>query len=496
MMNVLIVDDDEGILDITRIFLEKTGRFNVTAENSAKAALGMLKSGEFDAVVSDYEMPEMNGIEFLKCVRNSGNNIPFIIFTGRGREDVVIEALNCGVDSYIQKGGDLKSQFAELTHRISTAVEKKRAESELIEANEYSKCLIEAHVDPLVTIDCNGIIDDVNNSMEEMAGYSRERLIGMPFYSFFKDPEEVKKALDLVLSDEEICDYPLVLKTRKKDSVPVFFFATLYHTGNSRARGNSRVKGIFAELHYAGEENIAEFSEKEQKNSDLCLDILTHDIKNALCTGYGYCDILEGMKEMQAGSKEYLKKTEGCFKRIERTLNCINCLKSIKSQEFSPGPVSLDKIMEKETRCYSQVKINYAGCGLHVMADSLLGSVFENIFGNSIKYADPDSDIGVRVSDEGSYVKITVEDSSSGMPAEIMKKLSDGEFINKKPAGYEGFGLYIISSLVNRYGGKVYANERIKDGAVCGTSLVFTLNKAEEADCTKIKSPLAIQQPL
>ena len=63
-------------------------------------------------------MPETNGIEFLKIVRGEGNSIPFIIMTGRGREEVVIEALNYGADFYLQKGGDTKVMFAELMHVV------------------------------------------------------------------------------------------------------------------------------------------------------------------------------------------------------------------------------------------------------------------------------------------------------------------------------------------------------------------------------------------
>ena len=78
-------------------------------------------------------MPGMDGIEFLKQIRSSGNSIPFIIFTGRGREEVVIEAINSGADFYLQKGGDPNSQFAELSHKLKIAVERKRAVNALIQ---------------------------------------------------------------------------------------------------------------------------------------------------------------------------------------------------------------------------------------------------------------------------------------------------------------------------------------------------------------------------
>ena len=496
MINVLIVDDEPGILEVTKIFLERTGQFNVTSENSAKTALLMLNTDDFDAVVSDYEMPGLNGIEFLKLVRKNGNSIPFIIFTGRSREDVVIEALNCGVDSYIQKGGDLKSQFAELTHRIITSVEKKKAENKLFEANEYNKCLIEAHVDPLVTIDCNGFIDDVNNSMEKITFRKRDSLIGLSFRDIFTKPDEVSEALSLVLRNEEISDYPLVLKTGNGETVPVLLFATLYHTGNSCSKGKSQVKGIFAELHYAEDGGASVHAGKRNFNDDFYMNLITHDIKNAVCTGFGYCEILKNTAGISADAVKYLKKTEGCLKRIEMTLTCVKCLESISRDDYTPESFSLDEIIEREISCYTKNTINYERTGAFVLADGLLGSVFENIFGNAVKHGSSETEIYVAAADKGRCIEITVEDNSSGMPPEIMKKLSEGEFINNRPSGRNGFGLYIVSSLLNRYCGSISAHERVKGEPWMGTSVVFTLLKAgmKQADSNENEAVSAMHQ--
>jgi len=65
-------------------------------------------------------MPGIDGIELLRAVRNGGSDIPFIIFTGKGREEVVVEAIGAGVDFYVQKGGRPRSQFAELAHKIQS----------------------------------------------------------------------------------------------------------------------------------------------------------------------------------------------------------------------------------------------------------------------------------------------------------------------------------------------------------------------------------------
>ena len=132
MINLLLVDDEQTILKSSQSYLEKTGPFRVDTAGSGTEALKKLQTVHYDAVVSDYEMPEMNGVEFLKTIRGSGSDIPFIIFTGRSKEDVVIDALNAGANFYIQKGGKPKALFAELTGKIQQAVAHDRAKKALI----------------------------------------------------------------------------------------------------------------------------------------------------------------------------------------------------------------------------------------------------------------------------------------------------------------------------------------------------------------------------
>ncbi len=131
MITVLYVDDEPSLLEIGKLFLEKIGNFSVETCSSAPEALKLLEQTSYHAVLSDYDMPVMNGIQFLKEVRVRYPNLPFVIFTGRGREDVVIEALNNGVDFYLQKGGDIKSQFAELSHKLRMAVEHRQSQRQI-----------------------------------------------------------------------------------------------------------------------------------------------------------------------------------------------------------------------------------------------------------------------------------------------------------------------------------------------------------------------------
>jgi len=126
-IRVLHVDDEPMICDVTRLCLERDGRFKVDVVHSAEEALALLRRGSYACIISDYEMPSMNGLELLKEIRSFNSEIPFILFSGRGRETVVIEAINTGADFYIQKGGDAKSLFAELNHKVDYAISKQNA---------------------------------------------------------------------------------------------------------------------------------------------------------------------------------------------------------------------------------------------------------------------------------------------------------------------------------------------------------------------------------
>ncbi len=82
-----------------------SGDLGVDMANSVKEAVLALSKKRYDAIVSDYQMPVEDGIHFLKSLRSAGDRTPFILFTGRGREEVVIEALNNGADSSVRREG-------------------------------------------------------------------------------------------------------------------------------------------------------------------------------------------------------------------------------------------------------------------------------------------------------------------------------------------------------------------------------------------------------
>lgn len=122
-MRVLLVDDEPDILEQAEIFLRRENDyFEIETTTSPEQALSYIEGDNFDAVVSDYQMPGKDGLELLKEVRSKGADAPFIIFTGRGREAVAMRALNLGADHYLQKSGEPSTQYKVLSHMIEKAV--------------------------------------------------------------------------------------------------------------------------------------------------------------------------------------------------------------------------------------------------------------------------------------------------------------------------------------------------------------------------------------
>ena len=216
-IKVLYVDDEPGLLEIARLFLEQSGNFQVSTSISAKTALDSPSIRSYDLIISDYMMPEMDGIAFLKEVRKRYGDIPFILFTGRGREEVVIEAINNGVDFYLQKGGDAQAQFAELAHKIRQAVARKRAEHsrmkaelDLRESEEKYRSLVDL-VPDAVLVHREGTVVYVNPECVRLVGAdTADDLIGRNMLPFIH-PDDRPMALEhLRLMKEKGMTIPLV----------------------------------------------------------------------------------------------------------------------------------------------------------------------------------------------------------------------------------------------------------------------------------------------
>jgi len=182
MISVLYVDDEADFLFLAKKFLNNEPDISVDTITSARDALEILKNRTYDAIIADYQMPGMDGIQFLQAVRSLYGGIPFILFTGKGREEVVITALNEGADFYLQKGTDAPSQFAELAHKIRQAVKRKEVEKRLVESDRRFRKTLQTMNLIAFQLDNDGKVVFCNDYLLRLTGWSREEFMGQDFF--------------------------------------------------------------------------------------------------------------------------------------------------------------------------------------------------------------------------------------------------------------------------------------------------------------------------
>lgn len=145
VIHVLHVDDKPSLTEIVSEFLEDIhDKIIVASETSAGDALDRLFNSdeEYDCIVSDYEMPGMNGQDFLEAVREKRPNLPFILFTGKGSEEIASQAISSGVTDYLRKGTGT-DQYQLLANKIENAVNRWRTQYRLDWIREQTDVLLE-----------------------------------------------------------------------------------------------------------------------------------------------------------------------------------------------------------------------------------------------------------------------------------------------------------------------------------------------------------------
>ncbi|PTD94892.1 hypothetical protein C9439_00175 [archaeon SCG-AAA382B04] len=194
MIVVLLVDDEESFLDLAETYLEKENKnFDVETSSSPSQALELMEANSYDCIVCDYQMPQTSGLELLEKLRKElDREVPFIIFTGKGREEVAIEALNLGANRYIQKGGDPKSQYGVLTDAIVQEVERSKAEERVEKARDRAQKYLDIADVIIVAIDRDQEVTEINERGCEVLGYDKDEIIGKNWYENFM-PERVRE---------------------------------------------------------------------------------------------------------------------------------------------------------------------------------------------------------------------------------------------------------------------------------------------------------------
>jgi|GEM_PF-2057683 len=203
---VLIVDDDEEVAATISLYLEDdTENLDTTIVTSAADALDRLEAGDIDCVISDYKMPDTNGVELLREIREDHPNVPFLIFTARGSELVASKAISAGATDYLPKGSPEKYDL--LANRALNAIEQAESRVELERAKARFEA-VTANTDlGVLTVDESGVVEYANPGIEGVLGYAPDDLRGQPVSALLADadgfdvPEDLNPSGDATLLD-------------------------------------------------------------------------------------------------------------------------------------------------------------------------------------------------------------------------------------------------------------------------------------------------------
>lgn len=329
-IRILLVDDEPDLLKVAKGFLEMEGQFLVDTASSAEEAVEKMKEETFEAVVSDYQMPGKDGLEFLKELRRRGDAVPFIMFTGKGREEVAIDALNLGADQYLNKTGNPVTVYGELAHAIRLAADRKKAQEKMAESEEKYRKLFETAPDSIVTLNLKGVITSCNAALVKHTGFSKDEIVGRHFSQLgFLHPGNTPKFLAsfAAIVRGKVPGLMQVSWHRKDGTV---CFSELHF---SLIRENNKVVGIQAVAIDITERKKAEFElqESERRFRELAdqLPVVVYEIdsrgrftfvneKGFELTGYSRKDGKKGLNILQvvtSGDQDTAKA------RIQRLLN-------------------------------------------------------------------------------------------------------------------------------------------------------------------------------
>ncbi|MCX6689038.1 MAG: response regulator [Methanoregula sp.] len=456
-IRVLYVDDESTILDLCKLFLERSGDFTVTIAASAPEAIRILGHERFDTIVSDYQMPEMDGIEFLKHLKDGGNTTPFIIFTGKGREEVVIEALNAGADFYLQKGGDSKSQFAELSHKIKKANEVKRVEEAFKESEERFRSLFDSALDMIQIIRPDGSFLHINPAWKKTLGYADDEVRTLSVFDIFHPDSVAHCSLVLreLLSGAGASNIEAQFLTKNKETISV--------EGNCSPELKDgavvSIRGIFHDI--TDRKRAEEALREANKKLNLLSSITRHDIINQLTALKGYLELSYDMIDKQDTILKFIKKEEQAANTIEAQITFTRDYQNLGAAD--PAWQNVNTSIKKAVAelPMRDVHVDIDRTDLEIFADPLFEKVFYNLIDNALRYGG-DRMKTIRISSQKSDASLTIicGDDGGGISAEDKKHLFTRGFGKNT-----GLGLFLSREILSITGITIIENGVPGNGA-------------------------------
>ena len=504
-IRILHLDDEPILLDVTRMYLERSGTIRVDTANNAQEALRLLTMSRYDAIISDYEMPVMNGIEFLKEIRECGYGMPFILYTGRGREEVVIRAFNNGATFYLQKGGDPKSQFAELFQKVTQAASQYRSKLKVQHLYRIFQGLRtvsgtlhgEEEIDRKLQKVCDYIFASQGYQNVRIVLFDKRGCVRAVYHSGLEERISdlleylkagnrtscTRRALELsrepvICEPSQTCsDCPLfsdhqgqyALTMRLEHAGMVFGIISV--TLSSDFAEDSDEQAMFSELAHEIAYAIHHYSLEEEQSAMETLmgtsrklhiinSITRHDIRNQLTIQMNIYELLLECAESVPEIRSYVSTLGSSINSIHEHLVFSDVYQKIGIQR--PRWLSIAAIIEGITCSheFGDISISHSVGSVEVFTDVMFGKIITNLVENAIMHGKRVSTIRIGFMEQGNLGIITVEDDGIGVPEDLKVKIFERGF-----GSNTGLGLYYTREILGITGMEIYETGIPDEGA-------------------------------
>lgn len=454
-ITVLVVDDDPDLLDLTASFLKRErDEFSVKSEPNPEDALERLRENPVDVIVSDYDMPGMNGLKFLEAVREEHEDIPFILFTGKGSEEIASKAISKGVTDYLQKGTD-SSQYSLLANRIANAFEQYESRKRLVQSQQKFSKLVMNSTDMLGIVNAQGRFEYISPVCKDILGYEQEELIGECAFDY-QPVEDRKHVMELFFDAIEDPTQEPVIEHRFKTADDDY---VLLETRGKNMFDDDLIDGFVVNARDISGLKKRE-RELEQQNEQLkdMRKVIAHDIRNPLSLAANSMVLYE-----ETDDEEHLERTKRAIERIDSLVDRVLMMAKHERTVEGTEQVPLKDIAE---RAWEMVGTETDRAELHVVdsreleADpNALQQAFENLFANAIEHTSGDLTVRVGTMEDGIYV----EDTGQGIPKDSRERVFESGYTTN--ANNTGFGLNIVKQIFVGHGWEIDLTEGADGGA-------------------------------